>query len=77
MRVGGTFPYAKLESHSDLGSGAAGIRWRRAETQQGRRKASRNFVPGTMQRRRPRGPFHVKLLALVSEQLIHCVSKCL
>lgn len=22
-------------------------------------------------------PFHVRLLALVSEQLIHCVSKCL
>lgn len=47
MRVGGTLPYAKLESHLDLGDGVAEIRWRRVGTPKGRRKASRKLLPGT------------------------------
>lgn len=45
MRVGGTFPYTKRESHLDLGDGVAEIR---EAQKRGRRKAPRNFVSGTM-----------------------------
>lgn len=45
MRVGGTFPHAKLESHSDLGNGEAEIRWDRVETQ---KRDGVKLVSGTM-----------------------------